>query len=195
MWSLFDKLLLEFQAQIVSIVPGLLFGVVFLTVAYCSIWFVRSVLTTSLKRFYKSDEKLIGTLIVNLTSVGLWFGTLLILFNILGMGNIAASLGTASGFAALGFSFALSNVIADIVAGVYLIQDPDFCYGDRISTGSVTGTVQSVELRKSRIKTDEGETVILANSEVEKKWTRVPKPEEKPAGDTPESTDGSRSNE
>lgn len=172
MYEFFEQLLREFQDQIISVVPGLLFGVLFLVSTYFVIWSIRTVLRSTLKRLFKTDEKLIGTLILNCTSLVLWFGTMLILFNILGMGNIAASLGTATGFAALGFSFALSNVIADIVAGVYLIQDPDFCHGDRISTGSVTGTVKSVELRKSRIETDDGDVVVLANSEVEKMWTR-----------------------
>lgn len=35
------------------------------------------------------------------------------------MGEIAASLGTAAGFISLGGSYALSNMIADTVAGVY----------------------------------------------------------------------------
>lgn len=181
MWNFMEHLLMEFQAQIVSVLPGLIFGLLFLVIAYLAIKGVRMTLKSSLNRFFQSDEKLIGTLIVTSTSVMLWFGTLLVLFNILGMKNIATSLGTASGFAALGFSFALSNVISDIVAGVYLIQDPDFCYGDHISTGSVSGTVKSVELRKSRIETEEGETVIMANSEVEKMWRRHPKTASEPS--------------
>jgi hypothetical protein len=31
--------------------------------------------------------------------------------------------------------------------------------------------VRSIELRKSRIDRDDGDTVILANRDVEKKWT------------------------
>lgn len=84
--------------------------------------------------------------------------------------------------------------IISIVPGVYLIQDPDFCYGFRISTGSVTGTVRSVELRKSRIETDDGEMVVLANSEVEKKWTRHHEPDTKPSSEDPDSTSGQMGN-
>ena len=88
------------------------------------------------------------------------------------MGSIAASLGTATGFVGLGVAFALKEMIADTVAGVYLLQDPDFEAGDRVTTASVTGTVEAIDLRKTRIRLDDGDLVVLANREVEKKWTR-----------------------
>jgi len=105
--------------------------------------------------------------------VFLWFGVALTLLTIVGMGDIAASLGTVAGFVALGVSLALSNMIADTVAGVYLLRDPDFEIGDRVSVESVTGTAVGIELRKCRIELDSGDRVVLANKDVEKKWTRV----------------------
>jgi len=114
--------------------------------------------------------------------VFLWFGVALTLLKIVGMGDIAASLGTAAGFVALGISFALSNMIADTVAGVYLLRDPDFEIGDRVTVDSVTGTVVGIELRKCRIELDSGDTVVLANKDVEKKWTKL---EEAPPTEIP----------
>jgi small-conductance mechanosensitive channel len=89
-----------------------------------------------------------------------------------GLGDVAASLGTASGFIGLGVAFALKEMIADTVAGVYLLQDEDFSEGDRVETASVTGRLVSIDLRKTRIETDEGNLVVVANREVEKRWTR-----------------------
>ena len=48
----------------------------------------------------------------------------------------AASLGTATGFIALGVAYALSDMIEDTVAGVYLLRDPDFAVGDTVAVGS-----------------------------------------------------------
>jgi small-conductance mechanosensitive channel len=93
------------------------------------------------------------------------------LLKVVGLGDIAASLGTATGFVALGVSYALSNMIADAVAGVYLLRDPDFNPGDKVTTESTTGVVRDIGLRKSRIEIDSGDVVVLANREVEKKWT------------------------
>jgi len=35
----------------------------------------------------------------------------------------------------------------------------------------VTGTVAAIELRKTRIDTDDGDRIVLANREIEGKWT------------------------
>jgi hypothetical protein len=63
-------------------------------------------------------------------------------------------------------------MIADTVAGVYLLRDPDFNPGDVVVADGVTGTVKEIELRKTRIEIDGGDLVVLANKDVEKKWTK-----------------------
>lgn len=152
--------------------PRLVAGLVFLTIAYVGIRIALRIVRSALDRLYAERDDLVVNLFVTVVAVFLWFGVALALLKIVGMGDVAASLGTATGFIALGVSYALSNMIADTVAGVYLLRDPDFDPGMEVSTDSVTGTVRSIELRKSRIETDEGDTVVLANRDVEKKWTR-----------------------
>jgi len=55
----------------------------------------------------------------------------------------------------------------------------------------VTGTVAAIELRKTRIDTDTGDRVVLANREIEPRWTHdVPAAEDgKSATREAESTD------
>jgi small-conductance mechanosensitive channel len=91
--------------------------------------------------------------------------------SVVGLDDIAASLGTATGFLALGVSYALSGMIADAVAGIYLLRDPDFMPGDTIESGGTEGTIKSIELRKTRISVGE-DTVVRGNAEIEKKWTK-----------------------
>jgi small-conductance mechanosensitive channel len=92
--------------------------------------------------------------------------------SIVGLTAIAASLGTATGFLALGVSYALSEMIKDAVAGVYLLRDPDFNPGDTIKAGDTTGEVAAIELRKTRFRVD-GDTVVRANAAIEERWTKV----------------------
>ncbi len=162
----------EFVDGIVATLPRLVSGVIFLLIAYLVIRIIRSIARSALSRIYPLEEALIVDLSVAIIGIFLWFGTLLALLDIVGMGDIAASLGTATGFVGLGVAFALKEMIADTVAGVYLLQDPDFQDGDRVTTASVTGTVEGIDLRKTRIRLDDGDLVVLANREVEKKWTK-----------------------
>ncbi len=79
---------------------------------------------------YPEEQDLVVELGVAVAGVFLWFGAALALLNIVGMTEVAATLGTATGFVALGVSYALSEMIKDAVAGVYLLRDPDFSPGD-----------------------------------------------------------------
>lgn len=162
----------EFLNGIITALPKLLSGLVFLTLAYIVIRLIRLVLRSFLSRFYSQEQELIVDLLVTVVSLFLWFGAGLALLRIVGMGNIAASLGTAAGFIALGVAFALKEMIADTVAGIYLLQDPDFNEGDFITTASVTGTITGIDLRKTRIRTEDGDLVVVANRDVEKRWTQ-----------------------
>jgi len=162
----------EFVDGILTAVPRLLSGVIFLVLAYLAIRLVLAVVRSVFGRLYTDDQGLIVDLIVTVVGVFLWFGAILGLLKIVGLGDIAASLGTASGFIGLGIAFALKEMIADTVAGVYLLQDEDFSEGDRVETASVTGRLVSIDLRKTRIETDDGNLVVVANRDVEKRWVR-----------------------
>ncbi|MEF8757839.1 MAG: mechanosensitive ion channel domain-containing protein [Halobacteriales archaeon] len=171
----------EFLAGIVTALPKLAAGVVFLSLAYVSIRILRRVLRSFLERVYPADEDLIVDLIVTVVSLFLWFGVGLTVLKIVGMAEIAASLGTATGFIALGIAFALKEMIADTVAGVYLLQDKDFNEGDYVTTASVSGTIAGIDLRKTRIRADDGDLIVVANSDVEKKWVQEAVREDEPS--------------
>ena len=160
----------EFVNGIVDSLPEVVSGVIFLVVAYAGIRVIQRLVRGVLERTYPTDQQLIADFGVLVVGVFLWFGAVLALLDIVGLGGIATSLGTSAGFVALGVSYALSNMIADTVAGIYLLRDPDFNPGDTVTAGSVTGTVMSIGLRKSRFEV-EGDTVVVANREVESKWT------------------------
>jgi small-conductance mechanosensitive channel len=159
------------QQGLIDTVPRLVVALVFLTVAYVGIRVALSVVAGTLDAVYPEEQDLIVSLATTVVGVFLWFAAALTLLKILGMGDIAASLGTAAGFVALGVSYALSSMIADTVAGVYLLRDPDFNPGDRVTADGTTGAVRDIGLRKSRLELDDGDTVVVANSAVEKKWT------------------------
>ncbi|MFB6139076.1 MAG: mechanosensitive ion channel family protein [Halosimplex sp.] len=162
----------ELGASLSEAIPKLVVAALFVSLAYVGIEFVLAVLRRFLRGIYPRDQELIAQLWATVAGVFLWFGAGLVLLKILGMGEVAASLGTATGFLALGVSYALSDMIEDAVSGVYLLRDPDFEPGDRVTTQSITGTVRAIELRKSRFELDDGDTVVLANNEVEKRWTK-----------------------
>jgi len=162
----------RFVDGVLGAIPELLSGLVFFVFAYVGIKLVTYLLRGALVRTYPGDQQLIADLIVLIVKVFLWFGAGLILLEIVGLGELAASLGTAVGFISLGISYALSEMIEDTVAGVYLLRDPDFNPGDTVTTDSGTGVVTSIGLRKSRFELEDGDTLVVANHDVESEWTK-----------------------
>lgn len=162
----------NFIDSIASALPKILSGIIFLLLAYLTIKVILTILRSTLRRVYPAEQELIVNLLTTVVAIFLWFGAALAFLSVVGLTGIAASLGTATGFIALGVSYALSEMIEDIVAGVYLLQDPDFNIGDHIETEAASGTVSAIELRKSRIETEDGDRIVVANREIETQWTR-----------------------
>ena len=169
--SLLAGALTDFLDGVFAAIPQALSGIIFLGLAFVTVRIVLTLVQTSIGRIYVGDRELVGDLVVTVIAIFLWFGVALTFLKVVGMGDIAASLGTAVGFIALGVSYALSEMIEDTVAGIYLLRDPDFNPGYRVEAKGVTGTVAAIELRKTRIDTDDGDRVVLANREIESRWT------------------------
>jgi len=160
--------------DIANALPRILAGIIFLLIAAAGIKLVKIVLGYSLDRAFPNEPKVYRQFIVVIVTLFLWFGVGLSFLSVVGLEQIAASLGSAAGFLALGVSYALSNVLADIVAGVYLLRDEDFMPDDKVDIGGTVGVVQSIELRKTRLTVNEGEdTMVRNNAEIEKKWTKL----------------------
>ncbi|WP_284014204.1 mechanosensitive ion channel domain-containing protein [Halobaculum litoreum] len=162
----------RFLTDITTALPDILAGVVFLVIAGIGIKLVMTGLKVFLKRTVSGESPVYRQFIATIVAVFLWFGVGLSFLSIVGLDGIATSLGTAAGFLALGVSYATSNMIADAVAGVYLLRDEDFNPGDVVDIGGTVGEVKSIELRKTRLTVDD-DTVVRGNAEIEKKWTKL----------------------
>jgi small-conductance mechanosensitive channel len=161
----------DFVSEFTTALPDLIAGLVFLVLAFLGISLVMLVVRVGLRRALPGESPVYRQFIATVVLAFLWFAAGLAFLSIIGLEDIAAALGTATGFIALGVSYALSSMIADAVAGVYLLRDPDFNPGDEVDIGGTVGVVKSIELRKTRLTVD-GDTMVRGNAEIEKKWTK-----------------------
>lgn len=163
--------MIPYQAAIEVSGLRILTAAVFLVLASLFIRYSGRVVRRVLSRKFK--EETILNLMESISKGLLWFSATLIALSILGFSEIAAALGTAAGFVALGVSLALKNVLSDTVAGVYLAKDQDFNNGDQVEVDGVKGEITDVGLRKTRIRLENGNLRVINNSDAEKKWTLI----------------------
>lgn len=164
--------LVEFVALIRDALPRVIAGLVFLALAAALVKVVMIVVRWGLRRALPDGEPVYRQFVATIVLIFLTFAVGLSFLSIVGLEGLAASLGTATGFLALGVSYALSNMIADAVAGVYLLRDPDFMPGDRVEIDDTVGEVRAIELRKTRLRVD-GDTVVRGNAAIEEQWRKL----------------------
>lgn len=73
-----------------------------------------------------------------------------------------SALVVAAGTLALGV--AAQTVLGSLVSGLVLVFDPEFSVGNYIEWGDHEGTVQSIQLRATRVETPSGELVTVPNT-------------------------------
>ncbi len=61
------------------------------------------------------------------------------------------------------FTFAIQDILKDLVAGLYILVERPFHIGDQITTATYTGLVENVQLRATRLRLVSGEEVSIPN--------------------------------
>jgi small conductance mechanosensitive channel len=83
---------------------------------------------------------------------------------ILGWTSLLYSALTAAGLFSVIMGFAVKDVAANFISGVFILVDQPFTPGDFIEVGSHSGTVESISLRTTTLVTADGPVVHIPNS-------------------------------
>jgi small-conductance mechanosensitive channel len=73
-----------------------------------------------------------------------------------------------AGLAGLAIGFGAQSLVRDIINGFFILFEDHFAVGDYVSVGDVSGIVESVGLRVTRIRGFGGELHIIPNGQVDK---------------------------
>ncbi len=85
----------------------------------------------------------------------------------LGLSEVALAVSGSIALVALALATAASGTTGDIIAGIFLVSDEDFKVGYTVTAAGVTGVIQSIDLRKSRILAEDGKLHVVPNKAVE----------------------------
>lgn len=126
------------------------------------------------KRFLEKDEDGDGQIDPNaatasnmvtlIARLGLWaFGFIFVLSN---LGIEVTSLIAGLGIGGIAIAFALQGVLSDLFASFSIYADKPFRIGDYIVLGSDSGVVERIGVKSTRIRTLQGEELVVSNAEL-----------------------------
>lgn len=142
-------------------------------IALILVWIVVWVLVRNLSRWvlalddhidsFDIDEREMRVLDRVLDYTVILIGTI-ITFSLLGVSEILYSALTAAGVMSIIIGFAVKDVAANFISGIFILLDQPFVSGDFIEIGNYSGTVRRVSLRSTEIVTLDGPVVAIPNS-------------------------------
>jgi small-conductance mechanosensitive channel len=94
----------------------------------------------------------------------LWSIVLLAILSNVGV-NITAFIASL-GVGGIAVALAVQNILGDLFASLAIAVDKPFEVGDFIVVGSVSGTVQVIGLKTTRIRSLQGEQIVMSNTEL-----------------------------
>lgn len=80
--------------------------------------------------------------------------------------SITPLLATA-GVASVAIGFGAQSIVKDVLAGFFILLEDQFAVGDAIAVDTnLSGRVESMTLRVTRLRNDDGELIVVPNSEI-----------------------------
>ncbi|RLM53924.1 mechanosensitive ion channel family protein [Halobellus sp. Atlit-31R] len=155
----------QYVPAIVSAISTVaLFVVAFVVIYLVGRYFLTRAVSGGLRR-RGVDETIVGlavsTTVVVTAAVGVALAA-----TIAGFGVVLAAFATLAGALALAVGFAAQDLIANFVAGVFIIQDEPFAVGDWIEWDGNAGVVREIQLRVTKLDTFDNELLTVPNSDL-----------------------------
>jgi len=100
----------------------------------------------------------------------LW--ALLIITALQNFGINVTALVTGLGIGGIAIALAVQNILGDLFAALAIVLDKPFIVGDAIQVDNINGTIEHVGLKTTRIRSQTGEQIIIANAELLKSRIR-----------------------
>jgi len=121
------------------------------------------------KKFkFKLDDKRLdtmSTLLISVFKYGIYIGAILIvLADMLDLKSVLA----AAGVGGIAIGLGAQSLIKDTISGFFILLEDHFAVGDLITIENMTGTVERMELRVTRLKNYNGDVYIIPNGEIKK---------------------------
>ena len=161
----------ELLVSTIKIIPAIITALVIIMLTRYAAQFTRGIAEKVGKKTLQSKSlQLLLSKTAHLTTwiVGVALACV-VAFPGLRLGDIIATLGLSS--VAIGFAF--QDIFKNFLSGILILIQRPFRIDDQIVVGDYEGTVERIDIRTTKIRTYDGERILMPNSEVFTSAVRV----------------------
>ena len=158
------KSLQELLGSTIKVIPALITALIILMLTNYGAQFIRQVARRIGRKTLQSRSLqllLAKTSYITVWVVGIVFACV-IAFPGLRLGDIIATLGLGS--VAIGFAF--QDIFKNFLAGILILVQRPFRIDDQIIVDDYEGTVERIDIRTTKIRTYQGEKILIPNSKM-----------------------------
>jgi len=173
MWDIFDEAFLkQYLGKLYTPVIGALKIIIIVAVSIILVK-VGSILIRKLferqktLKFNKDIKKIdtVSSLTVSVFKYAIYLiGGTAILSDVFKLKSVLA----AAGVGGIAVGLGAQSLIKDVISGFFVIMEDQFSVGDLITLDGLTGTVEEIGLRVTRLRNSNGDFYIIPNGEIKK---------------------------
>lgn len=144
-------------------------AVLIIVIGRISIFIFNRIITNFFKMYpkFKPDEKKSNTLAGILKSIVKYTVYIIMVISVLNVFNIpTAPLLATAGLGGLALGFGAQSLVKDIFTGFFILFEDQYGVGDYITIGNMTGTVEDMGLRITKVRSSNGDLHIIPNGEI-----------------------------
>jgi len=112
----------------------------------------------------KIEEEAVIKMVGRILKFILWIVAVLLMLSNIGINITSAIAGL--GIGGIAIAMAAKDVLSDIIASISIYIDKPFRVGQRIQTGTDVGTVEHIGIKTTRLRTPQGQELIISNTDM-----------------------------
>jgi len=168
----FEEILSGTLGGFYGVLTAVLDIVIILVVTKIVVSVVTKIITTvfakNIEKHNKDRKRLetIQSLIVYIGKIVVWFVAICAILSAVGLGKTVSSLLATAGIGGVAIGFGAQSLIKDFFSGLFLIFEGQIQIGDVITVAGLTGVVEDMQLRTTKLRAVSGELHTIPNGNI-----------------------------
>lgn len=162
-----EDFLIQLQSyydELIVLLPKLALAIVTFTILFFIANRSRRIVNDRLVE--RMDDPLLARFLARMVKVTIVVLSLMLVFKIIGLGDIAAGLITGASVSAVVIGFAFKDIGENFLAGIMLAFNRPFRVGDIVELDGMKGKVVELDMRTTHIKSFDGKDIYIPNASI-----------------------------